>query len=357
MKIIIFALPGIGDALMFSPALRLLRRQFPQARIELLAMFRGVAELYSRNTDVDRVYYRDFLSTNPISSFFFLLNLRRQRFDVSLTVYPSNRWPYSLISFVVGAKKRIGHDYNHVNGRSLNFLNNLRVREDDSLHNVEENRKLVQLAGVASNAGTPPLTVVLNEEDEAMAKQWISSSGISSDDRLIGFHTGSALFKNHIHKRWSAEKFGELGKVLVQREGAKVLLFGGPEEYAMNESIARLIGPNGIVVKTPTLMSSVAIMKRCAVFVSNDSGLMHIAAGLQLSTVAIFAYTNPAKTSPWKTRTRLIRRDIECSPCFYFSPRSAHCQWTEDRWRCITHVEVDEVYAAVKSLLEERRQA
>ncbi len=355
MKIIIFALPGIGDALMFSPALRLLRQQFPSARIELLAMFRGVAEMYERNSDVDRVHYRDFLSTNPFSSFFFLLRLRRQRFDISITVYPSNRLPYNVISFLVGAKKRVGHDYTHVNVRSLNCLNNLRVHEDDTIHNVEENRKLVERVGVGSDASTPSLQVVVTEKDEKLAREWMTSNGIGSDEFLVGYHTGSALFKNHIHKRWSAEKFAALGRLLADQEKARILLFGGPEEYALNDGIASVIGERSIVVRVPTLMTSVAIMKYCAAFVTNDSGLMHIAAGLQLPIVSVFAYTSPAKTQPWNTRHKLIRQDLSCSPCFYFSPHHASCIWKEDRWRCITHIEVEEVYSAVKSLLREIR--
>lgn len=355
MKIIIFALPGIGDALMFSPALKLLRQQFPAARIELLAMFRGVAELYERNPDVDRVHYRDFISTNPFSSFIFLLGLRRQRFDVSVTVYPSNRWPYNVISFLVGAKKRAGHDYKHGNVRSLNFLNNLRVREEDSVHNVEENRKLVELIGVGSDNPTPSLQVTMNEKDNKLAKEWIESNRIGVDELLIGYHTGSALFKNHIHKRWSAEKFAAVGRLLAEQKKARILLFGGPEEYALNDGIVRVIGERGVVVRVPTLMTSVAIMKHCAVFVTNDSGLMHIAAGLKLPVVSIFAYTSPAKVQPWKTRHKLIRQDLSCSPCFYFSPRHASCIWKEDRWRCITHIEVEDVYSAVKSLLQEVR--
>jgi heptosyltransferase-2 len=356
MKIIIFALSGIGDALMFSPALKLLRQRFPDARIELLAMFKGVAELYERNPDLDKVYFWNFLSSNPFSSLAFIFRLRRKQFDVSFNVYPSNRWPYNLISFLVGAKKRLGHDYHHVNTRSLNFLNNVRVLEDDGIHNVEENRRLVELIGVDAAPELPPLQVMLNETDESAAVEWLQRNNLARG-ALIGYHTGSALFKNHIHKRWGAEKFAQLGELLVTREHATVLLFGGPEEYPLNEGIVGMMGGGGIVVKVPTLMTSVAIMKRCSLFVTNDSGLMHIAAGLQLPMVAIFAYTSPAKVRPWQAHHVLIRRDLPCSPCFYFSPRSAHCIWKEDAWRCITQIEVEEVYRAATGLLHENKRS
>ena len=215
MKIIIFALSGIGDALMFSPALKLLRQRFPDARIDLLAMFKAVAELYQRNPDINTVHFWNFLSSHPFSSLAFILQLRRQRFDISFSVYHSNRWPYNLISFLVGAKKRLGHDYHHINGRSLNFLNNVRVLEDDAIHNVEENRNLVDRAGVEATFQLPPLQVTLNQTDEAEGSEWLKTNNLGPDSLFIGYHTGSALFKNHIHKRWAAEKFARLGKILV----------------------------------------------------------------------------------------------------------------------------------------------
>ena len=98
-------------------------------------------------------------------------------------------------------------------------------------------------------------------------------------------------------------------------------------------------------------MSSIALMKRCALFVVNDSGLMHIAAGLQLPVVTIFAYTNPKYVYPWKTQYHMVRHELECSPCFYYSPKPATCVWKEDRFRCITHIDVQEVLAAVDGMI------
>ena len=165
VKIIIFALSGIGDALLFSPALKLLRQKFPHARIELIAMFRAVAELYERNPELNGVRFWNFLAVNPISTLIFILQLRRERFDISVNVYPANRWPYNLISFLVGAKKLLGHDYNHVNVRSLNFLNNVRVREDDAIHNVQENKRLVERIGVDASAPLPSLQIFIDPKD------------------------------------------------------------------------------------------------------------------------------------------------------------------------------------------------
>jgi heptosyltransferase II len=353
MKILISALSGIGDALMFSPALQLLRKKYPEARIDLLSMFRGVEEIFVRNSEIDNVIFWNFLKSNPFLTLAFLIKLYREKYDVSINVYPSNRWPYNLISFLIGAKKRLGHDYNHVNFRSLNFLNNFRIREEDSRHNVEENVRLLEFLKVEPQVEIPSLRVALNESDKKSAEDWLSSRHLNGNKLIIGFHAGSALMKNHAKRRWAAEKFADLGKRLINDQNADIFLFGGPDEYELNDSINKMMNGTANVVKVPSLMTSIALMNKCKVFAVNDSGLMHIAAGLQIPIVTIFAYTNPKYVYPWKTKYLMIRRELECSPCFYYSPRSASCKWDEDQYRCITQIGVAEVYSAVKKMLEE----
>jgi heptosyltransferase II len=353
MKILISALSGIGDALMFSPALKLLRQKYPEAQIDLLSMFKGVEQLYAGNPDIDNVIHWDFIKSNPFSSIAFLLKLRRLKYDVTINVYPSNRWPYNLISFLIGANKRLGHNYNHLNLRSLNFLNNYRILEDDLKHNVEENIRLIEMLDVKVNGELPPLRIHLNEADIQAAEEWLRSNGIAERKLILGFHAGSATMKNHEKRRWAAEKFAHLGKQLIEKCDATILLFGGPDEYDLNDSINKFMERKAFIVKVPRLSTSAALISRCKVFVVNDSGLMHLAAGLQIPVVTIFAYTNPNYVYPWKTKYIMIRRELECSPCFYYSPRPASCKWTVDKFRCITTIGVDEVFSAVKKMLEE----
>jgi len=271
---------------------------------------------------------------------------------VTISVYPQNRWPYNLISLIVGAPKRLGHDYEHANTRSLNFLNNVRVGEEHRLHNVEQNAKLVESLGVQLPPDLPPLQLTLREKDKAEADQWLRSQGIEDSRILIGFHAGSALFKKHIHKRWAPEKFAALGRKLKKEQDAIVLLFGGPEEYKLNERINREMDGVGRVVKVPSLSTSASLISRCNVMICNDAGLMHVASALRVPVVSIFAYTNPLGLYPWKTPHRVVRRDLQCSPCFYYSPRPVRCVWSNDQFRCITHIEVEEVWEAVKGLQE-----
>lgn len=358
-QILVFALSGIGDALMFSPALRLLRQHFPEMPVDLVAMFPGVRDMYERHPGVRRVYFWNFLHEPVWRSVCFLRSLRRRRYDIALNVYPSNRWQYNILIWLTGAPLRFGHMYAHQNVRQLNWLKNRTLREEEQLHNVEENVRLVQLLGVPVPTELPPLELFFHAEDLQAAEQWVYGSGIPETAYCVGFHAGSATFKNHVRRRWAPENFAALATRLIREWDAWVLLFGSGAEEELNERIRAAVDvpERCLVVRSPALMVSAAIMRRCQLFVSNDSALMHVAAALQVPTVAIFAYTNPTYVRPWKVPHIVVRRDLPCSPCFYYSPRPARCRWSgESAFACIRQLTLDQVWEACHRLRREVEQ-
>ena len=351
MKILVIALSGIGDALMFTPALRLLRNSKPDVRIDALVMFRGVKEMYERNENIDNVIHFDFLNKGAFAALKFVAGLRG-KYDASINVYPSNRKEYNIINFLIGAKKRAGARYLRRDRRELGFLNNVRITENDSVHNVRTNIKLAGALTGALLSGEPPLNFPLTDEDEKFAAGFISSNNIKNDDTLIGFHPGSATLKNHIKRRWEPEKFAELGKRLIDKENAKVLIFGGPEEKELKEKIiADINSTSAFFVSSGNLAESAALIKRCSVFVSNDSSLMHVAAAMNKNVVAIIGPTNSNYIHPWKTDYNIVTLNLDCSPCFIYSPRPLICFRTDVKFKCIKELSVDPVYSAVLKYL------
>ena len=355
MNILIIALSGLGDALMFTPALSSLSAQFPNAKIDILTMFKATQDIYKNNPHITNIHFWNFLKENPLRSMNFLLSLRQQ-YDVSINVFPANRFPYNIIARIIGAKTRLGHNYLHANTQSLNFLNNHRVLENNDLHNVEENIRLVNLLTDTSSHHDNSLQLFVDDESRFFAQQWLDKEDISPDSLLVGFHAGSALFKNQIHKRWDKNKYAELAQKLHQSYNATVLLFGGPEEQDVNEFIAAR--SKARIVRTPSLLSGLALISHCTLFVSNDSGLMHCAAALNIPTVAIFGYTSHVHTKPWSDNSIVVRRDdLPCSPCFYFSPKPAQCrQFTgNEQFKCIKEISVTTVLNACKQLLDTKK--
>lgn len=351
MNILILALSGIGDALMFTPALRLLRKSLPDAQIDALVMFNGVKDMYERNKDLNNVYYFDFLKQGILPSFNYILKLRN-KYDASINVYPSNRKEYNLINFLLGAHKRAGVDYIRMNTRELGFLNNIRVAEDDSVHNVQTNIRLVEKLLNEKFTGEPDLNFPLNSEDELFAAEYLRKLNIKGSDIVIGIHPGSATLKNHIFRRWEPEKFTVLSKKLVENNGAKILLFGGPEEDELKQKIVRSINSvNAVSAEAGNLPQSAAVIKRCNVFVTNDSSLMHVASAMKRKVVAVIGPTNTSYIHPWHTEYKIVSLNLECSPCFFYSPRPLICTRTDVKFKCIKELPVDMVYNAVESFL------
>jgi heptosyltransferase II len=351
MKILVIALSGIGDALMFTPALKLLRKNLPNAKIDALVMYRGAQEIYSSNPNLNKVIHFNFLEEGAFKSFKFLFQLRK-KYDASISVYPSNRKEYNLIHFLIGAKKRAGAVYLRKDKINFGFLNNTRVLEDDNVHNVQTNIKLCEaLIGKKFN-DEPPLEYPIPEDENVSASKFFNDAGVSADELVIGFHPGCATLKNHIKRRWEPEKFANLGKKLIKDHSAKILIFGGPEEKDLKEKIFSLIDSDKVnVVNAESLTKSAAIMKRCNVFVTNDSSQMHIAAALGLKVVAIIGPTNHKYIYPWKTNHEIVSLNLDCAPCFFYSPKPLICNRTDVKFKCIKELTVDMVYTSVVKYL------
>ena len=144
MKILIIALSGIGDALMFTPSILKLKEDIPDCELDALVMFSGVKEIYESIPQIGKVHFHNFLKSGKFSSLLFVLSLRK-KYDAAINVYPANRKVYNLISWLTGAKTRLAVEYLRQDEANWGSLNTLRVKEDDSLHNVEENLRMCEL--------------------------------------------------------------------------------------------------------------------------------------------------------------------------------------------------------------------
>lgn len=350
MKILILALSGIGDALMFTPALKLLRQSLPSAQIDALVMFKSSKEILQNNPNLNSVIHFDFLKEGSLNSLNFVLDLRK-KYDAAINVYPSNRKEYNIINFLIGAKKRAGVEYLRMNKQNFGWLNNITVLENDETHNVQTNIKLIEKLLDKKFNEEPAMDIYLSDEGEKFAVDFLEENKIQKNDFVVGFHPGCATLKNHIKRRWEPEKFAGLGKKLIKEKNAKIFLFGGPEEEELKSSINSMIdSENSYVIKTHNFLQSIAVMKRCNVFVTNDSALMHIASASGLKVVAIIGPTNKHYIHPWKTEHRIVSLNLDCSPCFFYSPKPLACSRTDVQFKCIKDLDVEMVYKSIESI-------
>ncbi len=351
MKILVLALSGIGDALMYTPSLALIRKHYPDAQVDALVMFRGVEDMYKRTGFLSNVIYFDFMKEGAFRSFKFLLTLRGN-YDYSINVYPANRKEYNLIQRFINAKQRAGVDYLRKGKKHLSHLNTVLITEDDNLHNVEENILLTQKLLGFEDAEMPDLVFTLNDEDESAAQAEFQRLNLKNDDLIIGFHAGCSTLKNHIKRRWEPEKFAELAKKLAVEHNAKILLFGGSEEAELKNTICELAGSENVLIpQSKNLAESAALIKKCNLFVTNDSSLMHVASAMKRKVVAIIGPTNISYIHPWQTEHTIVTLELVCAPCFYYSPKPLECRRVDMEFKCIKMLDVERVYAAVKKYI------
>jgi heptosyltransferase-2 len=352
MRILINALSGIGDAVMFSPALAVLKKHLPNSQIDTLVMFEQVGEIYKLNKNVNNIYFIDFLHQSKLKSLREIHRIRRNRYDVSIDVYPSNRKEYNLLNFMLGAKRRISTKYLNYSRSNWDYLNTQLKEEVKNRHNVLENFDLIKLlAPDAKEEELGDLEIDISIDDEVLATDYLIDNQLM-DKFLVGFHAGSATFKRHINKRWAKEKYIRLAEKLHKQYNAHILLFG--TENDVNEFIYERTKEFTSLPNEKNIMQSIALMEKCKLFITNDTALMHISAGLKVPTVAIFGYTNYKELYPWHNRHIIVRKELECSPCFYNSPKSVQCIFTgDDEFKCIKTIELDEVMRAAEKLVEE----
>jgi heptosyltransferase II len=350
MRILVNALSGIGDALMFSPSLKLLCNKLPNYHIDMMVMFKSVSELYKSNPYVSKIYFIDFLKQTKLKSISQLMEMRKKDYFISINVYPSNRVEYNIVNRVIGANKRLGHRYTKSSFLRGEFLNNISVNEEPNMHNVLQNTRLISKIIDFEEDEVGPLEIFLSEDDENLAKLYLQKQGIDFQSPIIGFHAGSSVLKNHINKRWDKKKFAELGLKLIKDYNANILLFG--DEKGLNDEIKGLIGGKVHIVLFPTYIESMACLKLCNLMITNDTAFLHSAAALGVPVAAIFGYTNFRELYPWKTKHIIVRKDLDCSPCFFNSPKYAKCRWKgKESFKCIKIIETEEVYSACRGLL------
>lgn len=182
-----------------------------------------------------------------------------------------------------------------------------------------------------------------------------------ADRPIIGLHFGCIKSHNWIYKRWMLESFIELAERLMRSLDCYILLVGGPMErdeadqvfYSLDLDLRERVID---MVNRCSVKHTGSIIKHCAVFISNDSGPMHIAAAVGVPVVAVFGMSDPVKNGPWTdpenphAHRLALSEDLWCRPCFG-TGRHGMCE----RGDCLVEVTVDRVEALVQELFEANR--
>lgn len=339
---------GIGDVLMTTPALEIIKKNIPESEITYCTMSKGVFDILKGNPNIDNLVYFPFLGKNAFSALLQFLKEQSCRHSVNLNFYPSNRLHYNIISLLTFARQRIGHTYLRMNFSQLNWLKNKTIEEDDSLHCVEENIRLLQFLGLEVSADNiPPMNIYLTTLEIEAGMQYCKS--ISPSKCCIGVHAGTSVMKGHAARRWSKENFTLL---LNNVKDAHFVLFGTKEELEANQFIHDNVVPGRVTfVNNKTIREVAAIIRACDFFLSNDSGLMHLAAATGTPVIALVGPTNPVYIKPWNVPHKVVSAPNACCHCFRYSPKPLTCV-SEKKFECLTGITVEMVEKEIRSFID-----
>lgn len=339
-RILIRTTNWIGDAVMTTPVVRAVRRNFPDAHIGVLAK-PWVAPVFNANPHVDEVLIYD---TNDLHKGFFgkqrkAKELRQGRWDAGIVL--PNSFESAFLFAMARIPIRIGYKT-----QLRNFLFTHPVYLDQQLkdhsHETGHYLRLLKLTGLKT--GQPELELVISSDDQTRGRDLLRKNGIDERETVIGINPGAAF---GTAKRWPAERFAQLADLLAEKYDAPILIFGGPGEQEVAQLIATSMTHTPLILSgKTTLGEATALVEKCDLLVTNDSGLMHIAAALHRPLVAIFGPTNPVTTGPLDSRAKIVREPVECSPCLKREcPLEHHA--------CMDRILVERVFEVCQSQLAE----
>jgi heptosyltransferase II len=333
-KILVRSTNWIGDAIMTTPAVRTIRENFPTAEITMLAQ-PWMADVFAASPHVDSIIpYRKMGEHGGLSGMLRLSRmLQAMHFDMAILL--QNAFEAALLAKMACIPVRAGYKRD---ARSLLLTHGVPIRaEIRRQHQVFYYQAL--LADLGLTCGSNELFLQLADKELEFARNFRKGLGAGL---VIGLNPGAAYGPA---KCWPAERYGLLAAGLHRMNGAKFMVFGTSADKETIDVITAY-GPGfirGLAGKT-TLAQAMALISVCDAFVTNDSGLMHVAAATKTPLVAVFGSTDAEATGPFSDRAVVVQKELACRPCM-----KKKCKLD---FRCMLDITVDEVSLAVRGLLE-----
>jgi heptosyltransferase II len=325
-RILVRATNWLGDAVMSLPALRALRQCFPQAEIAILAK-PWVADLYRREPFCDRMipYTAGTLAEKWSAG----RALVRENFDCAILF--QNAFEAAAVAYLAGIPERIGYARD---GRSLLLTRAIPVPRKGAIPRHERfyYLELLHRAGILDSLPENDC-IRLDGAPHARAAGLARFQELGMSGGVVGISPGAAY---GIAKRWLPERFAEAATTIARELDAAVAIFGSKDERSWCAAIAAAIPvPVHNFAGETTLAEYIDLAAACRVYLTNDSGGMHVASALGVPTVAIFGATDDIATGPTGPLARVVREPVDCSPCLKRECPIDH--------RCMTRVSADRV--------------
>jgi heptosyltransferase-2 len=319
-RILVFAYHGLGNFIMFTPALRLLRQRYPNARIDLqVGNNTGTEEVLAGADLFDNTYNLPYSAA--LSAWLRRAReIHEARYDLTISEFHSHSWPLTLLLAASCAPFRLGHVTSPGWSRRFSrysFAFNIPVAMREDEHEIDRYIDLVAAVGARRVTASEADTFIhLTDDDRGFARRFFEDGSARATGSIIGLQPGTSPAMRW--KQWPIERYREvIVRLVASRPDSHIILFGSAPEVEMIREMAHgLAGRISVAAGKTSVKQAAALIEQCDLLVCNDSGLMHAAVAVGTPVVAIYGPTDMRRTAPLGYGHAVIRHELPCSPCF-----------------------------------------
>ncbi len=340
-RILITRTDRLGDVVLSTPVIRAVRRAYPSAYIAFMVRPEN-KDVVIHNPDLDEVviYDKNGSRRSFLQTLLFALSLRKKRFDTALALHPENRT--HIIMFFAGVPRRIGYD------RKLPWLLTKKIphrKQVGDKHEVDYNLDMARKAGFEIGEADRIPYIVTSDKDKKMIDATLKTCGISGD--IIAFHVGASCPS----KRWPVERFAEVADELYTKYKCDIVLVGGDDTEELSGRMTSLMRSKAVDLTGALLLGELAeFLSRCRLFISNDSGPVHVAAAVGTPVISLFGRKDPGlspkRWGPVGGSGKVLHKDAGCDEC-----RAHEC---EKGFKCLQAVTARDVVDAAAEIFYSR---
>lgn len=329
-RFLVVSTTGMGDSLWGTPALRALKKSFPDANVHFLVNSHW-KELFVGNPNIDRIFtYSPKWFKQPLIGWKLFWN----RYDRVL-IFHANKDITRLLPWL-----RCSSLLAHQNSSWILEKNQVRMEGEDVVHGIQRRLVLISKIGAISDGGQ--MEIFFNNKDQLENQDFMKKNGISSK-KFIYLNVGASVLR----KRWGIEQFSALAHKILKTSSFKIVLGGGPEEKQMIESIKTRLDPKrAISAYDRPIRSNAFLIGQSRLLITTDTGPMHIGFALKIPTIALFGPTDPQGSGPFEIENNL------CQLILSHVKSSSHMKELNRKQNCFNLITVAMVWDKVQEALK-----
>lgn len=337
-KILVIKLWAMGESILTLPMIKELRKAYPSAKISVLCRERN-KDVYTLNKDIDEI-----ILFEPKNIFGVIKLLKR--FDLVIDCEPYLKVS-ALASFYLG-KRRIGFSHG-----TRAWMYTDKIEYNDQQHVVDTYLDFLKVLGMQKKVDAL-VKLEYSSEDKAKVTELLDPA-LKEKKLLVGFCPGAA--ESTRERMWPEDNFAELADKIIKDYDANILLIGSKSEAELAESIKRKVKNSDKVInlagKTGPKKELFALIELCDLFISNDTGPMHVAAAQGVKTIGLFGPNLPTRFAPYGKDNISIYHKLNCSPCINVHMGKIPDCNNEIKGECMKKISINDVMEAVKKCLKQ----